>query len=188
MRLGVGLAGSALAVVVAIGPLSGMSSPQQAPANDSAAQAVAVSAMVQQIQHELTSLADYGVFDALAFRVNDGVVTLVGQVTEPVVREDAERAVRRIAGVRSVVNQIEALPLSRVDDQIRRNVYYAVYAYGPLARYDLGSQPAIRIIVKNGNVTLVGSVANAMDRDLVYRRASAVPGVFSVTNRLLIEV
>ena len=188
MRLGIGLAGSAFAAAVASAPLCGMSSPQQAAASEAGAQVIAAGAVVEQIQHELTSLADYGVFDALAFRVKDGTVTLVGQVTEPVVRDDAERAVKRIPGVRSVVNQIEVLPLSRVDDQIRRNVYYAVYAYGPLARYDLGSQPAIRIIVKNGNVTLVGSVANAMDRDLVYRRASAVPGVFSVTNRLLIEI
>jgi hyperosmotically inducible protein len=143
--------------------------------------------LAEQVGRGLMSLSYYGVFDSLSFRVDAGKVTLSGQVTQPVVKEDAERAVRRIPGVQGVVDQIEVLPLSRVDDQIRRGVYYAVYGYAPLERYGLGSQPAIRIIVKNGRVTLTGSVANQLDRTLVYQRANSVPGVFSVTNQLLIE-
>jgi hyperosmotically inducible periplasmic protein len=142
----------------------------------------------ERVAHELASLAYYSVFDDLAFRVDGGRVTLLGEVTQPVVKTDAERAVKKIPGVASVVNQIEVLPLSRVDDQIRRSVYYAVYSYGPLERYGLGSQPAIRIIVKNGHVTLTGAVVNEMDRNMVYQRANSVPGVFSVTNRLLVEI
>ena len=144
--------------------------------------------LAEQVGRELMSVPYYSVFDDLSFRVNGGRVTLSGQVTQPVVKEDAERVVRRIPGVTSVVDQIEVLPLSRFDDQIRRGVYYAVYGYGPLERYGLGSQPAIRIIVKNGRVTLTGEVANQMDRTLVYQRAMGVPGVFSVTNQLMVEV
>jgi len=143
--------------------------------------------LAEQVGRELISLAYYGVFDDLSFRVDAGKVTLSGQVTQPVLKEDAERAVRRIPGVESVVDQIEVLPLSRVDDQIRRGVYYAVYGYAPLERYGLGSQPAIRIIVKNGRVTLTGSVASQMDRLLVYQRANSVPGVSAVNNQLLVE-
>jgi hyperosmotically inducible periplasmic protein len=143
--------------------------------------------LAAQVGRELMSLAYYGVFDDLSFRVDAGKVTLSGQVTQPVLKEDAERAVRRIPGVESVVDQIEVLPLSRVDDQIRRGVYYAVYGYAPLERYGSGSQPAIRIIVKNGRVTLTGAVASEMDRMLVYERANSVPGVFSVNNQLLVE-
>jgi hyperosmotically inducible protein len=139
------------------------------------------------VRHELASLSYYGVFDSLSFRVDAGQVTLIGQVTQAVVKEDAERAVRKLPGVRSVNSQIEVLPLSRMDDQIRRGIYYAVYGYGPLERYGLGSQPAIRILVKNGNVTLTGAVQSAMDRAMVFQRANTVPGVFSVTNNLLIE-
>lgn len=175
-------------VLCAPGLMFGLPGGQDANTGAVVAQAMAAGAIASQVQHTLTSLAYYSVFDNLSFRVDNGAVTLLGQVIEPVVKDDAERAVRKIPGVRSISNQIEVLPLSRVDDQIRRSVYYAVYAYGPLERYDFGAQPAIRIIVKNGRVTLIGAVANAMDRDLVYRRASMVPGVFSVTNRLLIEV
>jgi hyperosmotically inducible protein len=150
--------------------------------------AAASSPLEEQVRRQLASLPYYSVFDSLSFHVETGQVTLIGQVTQPVVKEDAERAVKRLADVRVVNNQIEVLPLSRMDDQIRRGVYYAVYEYGPLQRYGSGSQPAIRIVVKNGNVTLTGAVANAIDRSLVYKRANTVPGVFSVTNNLLIEI
>lgn len=142
----------------------------------------------ERVRHELASLPYYSVFDNLAFRVDAGQVTLTGQVTQPVVKEDAERAVKKLAGVRCVNSQIEVLPLSRMDDQIRRSTYYAVYGFAPLERYGLGSEPAIRIVVKNGNVTLTGVVENAIDRSMVYQRANTVPGVFSVTNNLLIEI
>lgn len=144
-------------------------------------------AVVEEVGRQLLSLPYYSVFDNLAFRVDGSKVTLSGQVTQPVVKEDAERVVRRIPGVQAVVDQIEVLPLSRFDDQIRRAVYYAVYGYGPLERYGMGSQPAIRILVKDGRVTLTGTVASQMDRLLVYQRANSVPGVFSVTNQLMVE-
>jgi osmotically-inducible protein OsmY len=142
----------------------------------------------ERVRHELAGLSCYSVFDNLSFHVEAGLVTLSGQVTQPVIKEDAERAVKRVAGVRTVNSQIEVLPLSRMDDQIRRSTYYAVYGYGPLQRYGSGSEPAIHIIVKNGNVTLTGVVANAMDRSMAFQRANTVPGVFSVTNHLLIEI
>jgi hyperosmotically inducible periplasmic protein len=146
------------------------------------------STLEEQVRRQLASLPYYSVFDNLLFHVEAGQVTLSGQVTQPVVKEDAERAVRSLPGVRGVNSQIEVLPLSRMDDQIRRSIYYAVYEYGPLQRYGSGAQPAIRIVVKNGNVTLTGAVANAIDRTMVFQRAKTVPGVFSVTNNLLIEV
>lgn len=175
------LVGAALAMAMVAAPGFALTSPS----SDSDAN---TRALAQRVQGELSALPYYSVFDNLAFRLDSGKVTLYGEATQPVLKFDAERAVNRIPGVRSVSNQIELLPLSRMDDQIRRGVYYAVYAYGPLQRYDAGSQPAIRIIVKNGRVTLIGMVANEMDRKLVFQRASTVPGVFSVTNQLSIEV
>ena len=84
-------------------------------------------------------------------------------------------------------NQIEVLPLSNFDNQIRLNTYRAIYGYPSLSRYVLGVVPSIHIIVKNGNVTLAGLVNNSMDRNLAYLRANAVPGAFSVTNELRVE-
>jgi hyperosmotically inducible protein len=143
--------------------------------------------LVKEVRHELVMLPYYNVFDTLSFRVDEGTVILFGQVTNPVVKDDAERSVKHLEGVKSVRNEIEVLPLSTFDDRIRVSTYRAIYGYGPLQRYGLGSQPPIHIIVKNGNITLAGVVANDADRTLAYVRANSVPGVFSVTNGLQVD-
>jgi hyperosmotically inducible protein len=140
-----------------------------------------------KVRHELVMLPYFNVFDDISFRVDNGAVTLFGSVTQPTVKHDAEAVVKRLEGVTRVDNQIEVLPLSPFDNHIRRQTYFAIYGYGPLQRYGLGTQPPIRILVKNGHVTLTGVVASEMDRNLAYMRASSVPGVFSVTNDLRVE-
>ncbi len=141
----------------------------------------------QKVHHELNMLPYYGVFDNLSFRVEGDKVILFGQVAQPVLKLDAEYAVKHVEGVQKVENQIEVLPLSPFDNQIRFRTFRAIYGYPTLSRYILGSHPPIHIIVKNGNVTLKGVVANSMDRDLVYSRANSVPGTFSVTNDLRVD-
>ncbi|MCU1337391.1 MAG: transport-associated protein [Bryobacterales bacterium] len=143
--------------------------------------------MEQKVRHELNMLPYYGVFDNLSFRVDGGKVTLFGQVARPVLKLDAENAVKHIEGVKQVDDQIEVLPLSSFDNDIRLRAYRAIYGFGPLNRYAMGTHPSIHILVKNGNVTLAGVVANSMDRNLAYVRANGVPGAFSVTNELRVE-
>jgi hyperosmotically inducible periplasmic protein len=140
-----------------------------------------------RVRHELLMLPYYNVFDDLSFRVDNSEVILFGHVTQPVVSDDAERAVKHLEGVSSVKNEIEVLPLSDFDNQIRWRTYFAIYGYGPLEQYSLGTQPPIRIIVKNGNVTLMGTVLNEMDKNVAYLRANGVHGVFSVTNELKVS-
>jgi hyperosmotically inducible protein len=140
-----------------------------------------------KVRHQLNMLPYYGVFDNLSFRVDGNKVTLFGEVARPVLKSDAERAVEHIEGVGRVESHIEVLPLSNFDDQIRLRTARAIYGYPALSRYALGSHPPIHIVVKNGNVTLEGVVANSMDRDLAYLRANAIPGAFSVTNALRID-
>ena len=147
-----------------------------------------VQRLTKEVRHELLLLPYYGVFDNLAYKVDpDGTVTLLGQVTRPTLKSDAEAAVKHIEGVEQVVNQIEGLPLSPNDDQIRRAVYRALYGYEALSQYALQAVPPLHIIVKNGNVTLVGAVGTQMDKTLAGTRANSVPGVFSVTNNLAVD-
>jgi len=144
--------------------------------------------MVQEVRHQLVMLPYFGVFDDLGFTVNGGTVTLAGQVTQPVLKEDAGRTVKRIEGVTNVVNNIEVLPLSANDDRIRRGVYQAIYGDPALStRYGFRALPSIHIIVKNGNIRLEGVVANEMDRNLAGIRANGVPGAFRVQNDLRVE-
>jgi osmotically-inducible protein OsmY len=143
---------------------------------------VAAVTLEDQVQQGLTPY--YGVFDNLSFRVDNGTVILSGQVTQPAVKDKAERLVRNLVGVKFVKNEIETLPASSLDDQIRRNAYRAIYGGGALERYAVGSPASIHIIVKNGNIRLAGVVSNDADRTLAYVRVNAVPGVLSVTNDL----
>jgi hyperosmotically inducible periplasmic protein len=142
----------------------------------------------KEVRHELVMLPFYGVFDNLAYKVDpDGTVTLLGQVSRPVLKSDAENAVKHIEGVEKVVNNLEVLPTSINDDQIRRAAYRAIYGNEVLSQYQLRAVPPIHIIVKNGHITLEGVVARQMDKTIAGMQANSVPGAFSVTNNLVVE-
>ncbi len=143
--------------------------------------------ITREVRHELVMLPYYSVFDDLAYKVDGYTVTLLGQVTHPTLKSDAEKAVKKIEGVERVVNNIEVLPLSPNDDRIRRAVYRAIYSQPGLDLYSLRAVPTIHIIVKNGNVTLTGAVANQGDKDRAGIAAKGVSGVFSVTNDLQVS-
>jgi hyperosmotically inducible protein len=138
----------------------------------------------KEVRHELLMLPYLGVFDNLAYRVDGTTVTLSGQVTRPTLKTDAERVVKGIEGVEKVDNQIEVLPPSSMDDQLRRRLYRAIYGFPSLQKYALGVQQPIRIIVKSGRVTLEGVVDSEGDKNTAGLRANGVSGIFSVTNNL----
>ena len=142
----------------------------------------------REVHHELVLLPYYGVFDNLAYQVSpDGTVALLGQVSRPTLKSDAERAVKRIEGVERVDNQIKVLPTSPMDDQIRLAAYRAIYGNSALSPYSLRAVPPIHIIVENGHVTLEGAVARQMDKQLAETQAKSVRNVFSVTNNLRVD-
>src|SRR5215472_14416128 len=136
----------------------------------------AVERIQREVRHELLMLPYLTVFDNLAYEVRGYDVTLLGQVTRPVLKSDAQNVVKRIEGVEKVDNQIEVLPTSPMDDQLRRRLYQAIYGYPPLQKYSLGVQQPIRIIVKNGHVTLEGVVDNEADKNAAGIRANTVSG------------
>jgi hyperosmotically inducible periplasmic protein len=140
--------------------------------------------LVREVRHELIMLPYFGVFDNLSFRIEGRTVILDGQVVKPVVRSDAENSVKHIEGVEKVVNNIEVLPPSPMDDRIRRAVYQSIYSYGPLFKYGGMAVPPIHIIVRNGRVTLEGVVDSEADKSMAGMRANEVPGTFQITNNL----
>jgi len=142
--------------------------------------------LTKEVRHQLVMLPWYSVFDNLAYQVEGDKVTLYGQVTRPTLKSDAESAVKSIEGVTTVVNNIEVLPLSPMDDQLRRAVYRALYGDPGLSRYSVQAVPSIHIIAKNGNVTLEGVVDSEADKNLANLRANGVPNVFSVKNNLVV--
>jgi len=140
--------------------------------------------ITREVRHELLMLPYFGVFDYIAYKVDGYNVTLLGQVVRPTLKSDAENVVKHIEGVEKVDNQIEILPPSPTDDRLRLRLFRAIYNYPALQRYELGVQKPIRIIVKNGRVTLEGVVDSESDKNLAGLRANTVSGIFSVTNNL----
>ena len=146
-------------------------------------------ALKEEVRHQLVMLPYYSVFDWLEAQVKpDGTVTLMGEVTRPTTKDDAEARVKKLESATRLINNIEVLPLSPMDDQSRIALYRAIFRFdSPLFRYGTQSVPPIHIIVKNGHVTLKGVVSNEMDSQLAYMAANGIPGVFEVKNELQVE-
>ncbi len=142
--------------------------------------------LIKEVRHQLVLLPYYSVFDNLAFQLQGSKVILVGQVVRPTLKSDAEGVVKNIEGVSSVENNIEVLPTSPMDDQLRRALFRAIYGDPALSRYAMSAVPSIHIIVKNGNVTLEGVADNETDKNIAGLRANSVPNVFSVKNNLVV--
>jgi hyperosmotically inducible protein len=139
------------------------------------------------VRRELLMLPYYGVFDHLAFQIDKGTVTLLGQVRTGSLKNDAERTLRDVEGVEDVVNNIEILPASTHDDQIRMAAFRAIYRHDALERYAIQAIPPIHIIVKNGHITLEGVVGSQLDKTIAVTQARSVPQVFSVTDNLRVD-
>ncbi|HWY67484.1 MAG TPA: BON domain-containing protein [Terriglobales bacterium] len=140
--------------------------------------------IVKEVRHELVMLPYYSLFDDLEYSVNGDTVTLLGAVTNPTLKKDAENVVKRIEGVNKVNNQIKVLPPSPMDDRIRQETARAISRQGGLYRYFMGAVPSIHIIVDSGHVTLKGVVDNEADDTQARLAANQVPGVFSVKDEL----
>jgi hyperosmotically inducible protein len=141
----------------------------------------------RKVFKELIKLPDYGVFDHIAYKVDGNNVTLYGKVANARNRKDAERWVKDIDGVDTVVNNIQILPFSGFDNSIRQQMLRSFYrSGGSLYRYLQEPNPSIRIIVENGRVTLEGFVSNKGDSNLANILANGVSGVFSVKNNLIV--
>ena len=141
----------------------------------------------KEVRHQILLLPYLDVFDNIEFTVSGYDVTLLGQVTRPALKSDAGRAVKSIEGVEKVDNQIEVLPPSPFDDGLRRQLFRTIYGFPSLQRYALPVIKPIRIIVKNGHVTLEGVVDSEADKNTAGIRANSVPGIFEVKNNLQVE-
>ena len=143
--------------------------------------------IIKEARHELAMMPQLSIFDNLAYKVDGSTVTLLGQVRNAFLKDEAGKAVKGIEGVERVSNQIEVLPASFNDDRIRREVARAIFNDPRLFPYSIQSLPPIHIIVKNGQVSLEGVVRDQADKDTAGIRANGVPGVFAVQNNLKVE-
>lgn len=146
-----------------------------------------MSRIEKEVRREIVTLPFYSLFDNFTYRVDGGTVTLMGKVSRPTLKSDAENVVKKIEGVETVNNQIEVLPVSPNDDRLRLALYQSIYGHSVLQTLSFRAVPPIHIIVENGNVTLEGVVLNEMQKNIAGAQANSVSGVFSVTNNLIVE-
>jgi hyperosmotically inducible periplasmic protein len=125
----------------------------------------------------------FTIFDSVRVGVDNGVVILTGKVTMPYKATDIEKRVAAVTGVTRVVNQIDVLPVSLYDDQLRVRIARAIYSHPALFNYGLGPTPSIHIVVERGHLTLEGVVNNNMDRQIA-RSVVGFFGTFSIVNDL----
>lgn len=140
-----------------------------------------------QVRRKILRLPQYEVFDSISYQVNGDTVTLSGKVRNAINKSDAERSVKKVAGVGRVVNEIEVLPLGSFDESIRARLYQTISRSGGLSRYLWTVNPPVRLIVDRGHVSLEGVVSHRGDYNTMNVLAKGVSGVFSVTNNLVID-
>jgi len=139
------------------------------------------------ISKAVTRYVHFTVFDSVDASVKDGVVTLTGRVTMPFKRDDIEKRVAKIDGVREVRDEISVLPVSQFDDQIRYRVARAIYTNPNFWNYAILADPPIHVVVEHSRVTLTGTVQSEVEKALARSIATGQFGVMSVTNSLRTE-
>ena len=139
------------------------------------------------ISKAVTRYAHFTVFDSVDASVKDGVVTLTGRVTMPFKRDDIEKRVAKVDGVREVHDEISVLPVSQFDDQIRYRVARGIYTNPNFWNYAIVADPPIHVVVEHSRVTLTGTVQSEVDKALARSIATSQFGVMSVTNNLKTE-
>jgi hyperosmotically inducible periplasmic protein len=143
--------------------------------------------LADKVSSAITHYTRYTVFDELGGTVDQGVVTLTGKVTMPYKRDDLEKRVAKIDGVKTVKNEIAVLPVSIYDDQLRSRIARAIYGNPSFWNYANQANPPIHIIVENGRVTLTGVVLSQVDKLLAQSLATG-RGEMAVTNALKTEM
>jgi hypothetical protein len=204
-KLALGLIGIAFAAL----PVPARPVQASGQGSDTSAPSAQIQRMAQDIYKQVVTLPQYGVFDDIHFALKgNSTVILRGEASRPTLKSGCENVVKRVEGVKEVVNEIEVLPVSQNDDRIRALTYARIYGNQWLQRYTnnrgggryrspmraaigITNDPpigwhAIHIIVKNGNIRLVGVVDTSGDLAIAEMQARSVPGAFTVDNDLIV--
>ena len=139
--------------------------------------------LADEVGRQIRQYAQFTIFDDVNAQVEEGVVTLTGRVTMPYKKNDIERRVARIDGLRELRSDIRVLPVSPYDDELRSRIARAIYGNPSFWNYAAMAHPPIHIIVERGRVTLTGVVNSNVERMLARSLATGF-GELSVVNEL----
>jgi hyperosmotically inducible periplasmic protein len=140
--------------------------------------------IAMDVQRALADPSFHTIFDWVQAEVHGRSVVLSGWVTMPWKADAARDRMMRIAGVDAVEAKIEVLPVSIFDDEIRLQT--ARRLYGSLTFFDQGSRlnPPVHIVVRQGEVILMGEVRNEAERMLARSLVSSAALPLRIVNQL----
>ena len=141
--------------------------------------------LYEKIRHELAMMPYVTNFDFISFSMSGTDIILTGWTVRDTNRSEAYNRVKRIEGITSLVNNIEILPLGSNDMRIRANARAQLQR--TLSRYFWDSGSDIKIVVKYGDIVLLGAVATQSDIDKATLMCKQVNGAFHVFNLLRIR-
>jgi hyperosmotically inducible protein len=172
---------AAFAVTLSAATAMAKSTPPNAPA------LTGDDAIAQKVMHEIRMYPYYTIWDDVNFRVDNGTVHLLGEVTQPWKKSALAKSMTGIPGVVTLDNELKVLPLSPFDDRLRAQVARAIYRDPVLSRYSVQVVPPIHIIVDEGHVTLTGVVNTELEKQVAGVRAGSSMSFGKVTNDLRVE-
>ena len=129
---------------------------------------------------------NFTIFDDVNIEISNRVVTLTGRVMTPKKKEEIGVRVSKVDGIRTLVNDIQVLPVSQMDSSLRLRVAQAIYGHPSFWHYASMANPPIHIVVENGRITLTGYVSSEVERSLAFALAQ-VNGSFGVKNELRLD-
>lgn len=140
--------------------------------------------IAEDVARRLRNYVHYDIFDLVGARVRDGVVTLSGKVTQGYKATEMAKMATRVPGVQRVENEIEVLPASPHDRELRNSIASRIYGDSLFFDYSIQGAPPIHILVENGRVTLTGVVRTRVEKRKAELIARQTPGAFQVNNEL----
>jgi osmotically-inducible protein OsmY len=139
----------------------------------------------EKIRHQLAMMPYVSEFDFISFTLTGSEFILTGWTVRAANRDEAYDQVKDVEGVETVINNIDILPLGRNDMEIRAGARLVLQRV--LSRYFWASGSDIKIVVKNGQIILLGTVTRKADSDLAYIQCNSVPNAFKVFNMLQVK-
>lgn len=143
-------------------------------------------AVLKDVEKAILGYPYYGVFDSVSAGVQDGVVLMQGSVKEPYRKDQIEKRVAKVPGIRGVQSEIKVQPLSFNDDRLRLELVRKIYGSDSFVHFASLANPPVRIVVENGHVTLTGYVNSQVDRQMIGAIARGTLA-FSVDNQLKLD-
>jgi osmotically-inducible protein OsmY len=140
----------------------------------------------EEVIKEIRKYSRFTVFDDCSAFVKEGRVAIFGWVTEPYKKTEIEKRLHKIVGIQEFKNDLEVLPVSSADQNLRNALFRRLYSDPMFSNFASMPIPPIHIIVSRSRVILTGVVGTQMEKQKAESIIRGTPGVLSLDSKLRI--